>query len=174
MVLLGGLSCLLFGFLSVVFWSKEHYSLDQSLIGIEGFVADAREEGGSRYGDLVIQLEASDIRYRSPMAYPSGFKFGEETAEHLPPGTKVVLVLEKREFESPPRKHRIKGYHWHEFVGLSSGGVTHFSPRNHERYERRNDQLGKFTLPIISLLGAWLLFHGIFKTPSAPPRGKQP
>lgn len=137
--------------------------MDDTLIEIKGIVADAREEGGSRYGDLVIKIESSKIHYRSPMAYPVGFKHGDETAELLKPGTQIVLLLEERQFNAAPRKHRIKGYEWHEFVGLSSGDVVHFSPKSHERYERRNNQLGKYLMPLIALMAAWLVVHEVRK-----------
>ena len=126
-------------------------------------VTEAREEGGSRYGDLLIRIDTSDIHYRSPMAYPSEFMYGSRSAEVLRPGTKITLHIEESEHNAPPRKHRIKGYEWREFVGLKSGDTIHLAPSDHENYERRNDKLGSYFFPLISLLGVVLAFDGMRK-----------
>ena len=154
--------------LSIVFLTKEPYKLDDSLIELTGLVTEAREEGGSKYGDLLIQISNSDIQYRSPMAYPSEFKYGSRSAENLRPGTRIVLQLEESEHKAPPRKHRIKGYKWREFVGLTSGDTIHLAPGNHEKYEQRNDNLGKYFLPLMCLLGAILAVDGIRKAKQNP------
>lgn len=162
-VIIGSVGLLLFGIVSIVFIRKEPYKLEDSLIEVTGVVTEAREEGGSRYGDLLVQIDTSEIQYRSPMAYPSEFKYGSKTADALRPGTKIVLQLEESAHNTPPRKHRTKGYEWREFVGLRSGDTVHLAPVNHEKYEQRNDKLGKYSMPLLSLLGAVLVLDGIRK-----------
>lgn len=142
---------------------KELYKLNDPLIELTGLVTEVREEGGSKYGDLVVKIDTSDIHYRSPMAYPSEFKYGARSAEALKPGTKIILHLEESEYNAPPRKHRIKGYKWREFVGLKSADTIHLEPSNHEKFERQNDKLGKYLFPLLSLLGVVLFFDGIRK-----------
>ena len=156
-IVIGIIGSILFGGLAILNLTKTPYRLDSRLVELSGRVVETRIEGITKHKDLLIRVDSSDLWYRSPMAYPSAFKYGSKTAESIPPGKYVTLIVEKSEYDAAPRKHRVKAYDWKGFVGLSSGNVSHLSPKNHQNWEQKNDTLAKYMLPVFSILSVCLI-----------------
>ncbi len=159
-MVIGGISCVGCGVLGFYFYRPVDV-LDQELVRVSGVVAWARNEKGHKHDvDLLVAMKNSEIRMKSDSPYPSKFRFGSRTPDVLKEGQDIEFILNRSEMEGAPRKHRFQGYEWREFVGMSSSGVVHLTPKNHERWHEENHKLGRIMLPIFAALGLVLFVYG--------------
>lgn len=159
-MVLGAMSFVLFAIVGFQFFFPTKPPPDD-LASVDGIVSGAWNEKGHK-GDpeLVVSLDGTDVRMRSSHPYPSKFRFGSRTPDHLRSGERVTFLLHRSELERAPRKHRLHNYRWREFVGMSGESSVHLTPENHESWHQGNRAMGRVFFPILSLVGMFLFFQG--------------
>ncbi len=143
-ILVGAFAFVCFGGLSIHFFTKDSSDSRQKLVEIDGILKEAKTEGMGSKQDLLIQLEGDDLWYRSPMSYPTKFTYGSNTQNILKSGSKIAFGIEALEHEEEPKKHRLNGYYWREFVQMKSQEVSHLTYDDHLAWDKNNDRLGRF------------------------------
>ena len=162
-ILCGLFSFVSLGIASVIFFMKLSFVGNHNLVEVEGIVKEVKTEGLGRKQDLLIKLEDDELWYRSPLSYSSAFKYGTETVNHLKPDTLVSISIKEVDHSDEPRRHRLKGYLWKEFVSLHSSNDIHLAYEDHISWDRNNDRLARLSLPIMSILGLVLFVNGLIR-----------
>jgi hypothetical protein len=142
-----------------------HPPLDEELVTVNGTVLRAENEKGHKGDvDLVVTLQDDDVRLLSSMPYPQKFTFGSKTPEEIKKGERVTFVLNRREWEDPPKKNHRQGYLWREFVGMSTSRAVHLTPQDYEQWNLGNQRLGRFMFPVFLVIGLYLIGEGYWRT----------
>lgn len=158
--LLGFVTLGLFSILAFHFFFSRP-ALDTELVIVSATTLGAENERGhKRDVDLVVTLQGDNVRLRSSSPYPSKFRFGSRTPKEIKQGDRVTFILNRSEMEDAPRRNRVHGYLWREFVGMSTPTAVHLTPEDHERWHLDNQKISRYLYPALCLCGVYLIVIG--------------